>query len=130
MLSVGRKIPCALKSYLYNAKGELIGRPNLKVVFGPGNSFFAWDDHSVRWHKIPERMESVVQGWMTTTGWRHGLPKIVALGTDDLYFILTEENVASYWVPPHHAKTRRAMMRWEQDKYHNLSVRVVKPYLS
>ena len=91
--------PKALNEYLRqrDAAGKLVrDLERLKVAFGPGDSFFAWDGESMRWGSLPAGLETSLQSWLSPAGWKAGPPRMVALGVEGSYFVMSEYGSVAY----------------------------------
>jgi len=87
----GPGVPAAFRQWLVDpATGAIRRSKHTRVAFGPDGSFFAWDVDSMRWSNVPPDFEETIQSWISPSGWLHGPPRIVALGVNKSFFILSE----------------------------------------
>jgi len=115
----GTGCPKAFLDYLQDKKTEKIIRcPNLKVTFGPNESFFAWDSTSIRWSKIPEGLETCIQGWLSPTGWTQicGPPSMVSLGADGAWFAESRMGQSAWSFP---ASWKSLRKNWNAPNMHS-----------
>lgn len=90
-------MPAAFKAWLTDPDtGKIRRNKHTRVTFGPNDGFVAWDSTSIRWSKIPEGLEGVLQGWLSPAGWSGGPPRIIALGKDQAYLAISEYGVWAY----------------------------------
>lgn len=95
-------LPSSLETWLYakNTSGEYERDfPKLRVTLGPYNkSFFATDGAAAQWLNIPSGLLDVFKSNRSNngTGPFTDMPRLVALGVDGDYFMLTEKNAACW----------------------------------
>ncbi|KAF3043658.1 hypothetical protein E8E12_004932 [Didymella heteroderae] len=90
-------LPDELTDFLYtkNPQGQLIRNiPAIRCVVGPYNSsFFVHDSSAYLWMSIPDGLLQSLQSRIKNGSWIDK-PRIVALGADDNFLLITEKNVA------------------------------------
>ena len=95
-------LPESLRKWLY--KKDDSGNyardfPKIRVTMGPYNqSFFATDGSSSWWLNLPEGLKDAIKKRRSNdgTGPFTDMPRLVALGVDGDYFMLTEKHAASW----------------------------------
>lgn len=90
-------LPDELTDFLYakNLQGQLIRNiPAIHCVLGPYNSsFFINDSSAYLWMSIPDGLLQALQSRIKNGSWVDK-PRVVALGADDNFLLITEKNVA------------------------------------
>ncbi|KAF1925241.1 uncharacterized protein M421DRAFT_262885 [Didymella exigua CBS 183.55] len=90
-------LPDELTTFLFakNAQDQLIRNiPAIRCVLGPyNNSFFVHDSSAYIWMSIPDGLLTALQARIKSGSWIDK-PRIVALGADDGFLLITEKNVA------------------------------------
>lgn len=90
-------LPDELTTFLYSKNSQ--GQPNrnipaIRCVLGPHNSsFFVHDSSAYLWMSIPKGLLHALQARIKDGSWIDK-PRIVALGADDNFLLLTENNAA------------------------------------
>ena len=94
-----------LKEFLFekDASGVCIRKfPTLRVTLGPYNkSYWADDGASFRWNNLPSTLHTHLKGLQTSSGNWTDAPRIVALGAND-NFVLVTEGHGGLWSLPHY----------------------------
>jgi hypothetical protein len=92
-------IPTALNTWLYekDAEGDCVRHfDKLKVSLGPGDdSFFASDGSSYKWSNLPEPLQKALDANLENGTWKDS-PRIVSLGFDGDYVMVTANNAAAW----------------------------------
>ncbi|KAF2704310.1 hypothetical protein K504DRAFT_473522 [Pleomassaria siparia CBS 279.74] len=90
-------LPPELDAFLYATTPDNIllrNIPRLRLTLGPYNdSFFAHDSSAYQWMNLPPSLLSALQARITGSAW-HDKPRIVALGADDNFILITSANAA------------------------------------
>ncbi|KAF2623634.1 hypothetical protein BU25DRAFT_171823 [Macroventuria anomochaeta] len=90
-------LPDELTDFLYNRnpQGQLIRNiPAIRCILGAYNtSFFVHDSSAYLWMSIPEGLLTALQARIKNGSWVDK-PRIVALGADDNFLLITEKNAA------------------------------------
>lgn len=90
-------LPEELVEFLYarNNQGRPMRNiPAIRCVLGPYNgSFFAHDSAAYLWMSIPQDLLSALQGRIKNGSWTDR-PRIVSLGADENFILITEKNKA------------------------------------
>lgn len=89
-----------------DSKGYLVrDLPNLQVALGPdNNSYFATDGKRTCWHNLPASLDKAIDDLRNPNGSFHTNPRVVALGLDENYIMISDKNGGS----------------WQLSKYPNL----------
>lgn len=95
-------LPKELNDFLYetNTKGAYVRSiPRLRVSLGPYNtSFFATDGASYLWLNLPPLLLSALQTRIKDGAWTDK-PRLIALGADENFVLLTERHAAAWDLP-------------------------------
>jgi hypothetical protein len=90
-------LPDELTDFLYrrNAQDHMIRNiPAIRCALGPYNSsFFVHDTSAYLWMSIPDGLLNALQARIKGGSWTDK-PRIVALGADDNFLLITEQNTA------------------------------------
>ncbi|KAJ4989975.1 hypothetical protein SVAN01_04622 [Stagonosporopsis vannaccii] len=90
-------LPDELTKFLYarNDQGQLVRSiPAIRCVLGPYNtSFFAHDSAGYLWMNLPHGLLTALQSRIKNGSWTDR-PRVVALGADDNFLLITEKNRA------------------------------------
>ncbi|KAI9844140.1 MAG: Phosphatidylglycerol/phosphatidylinositol transfer protein [Thelocarpon superellum] len=103
-------LPAALAEWL-----EEPSRTICRVTLGPGGSFFAWDDHSFRWHNVPAGLEKHIQSWMGPQVWTLGSPRWVALGANGAFIALSAKGSAARALSKSYPTLNSQLEEWVGD---------------
>lgn len=99
-VTVQKGLPERLRTWLVETdrKGVLVRDiENLKVSLGPNNnSWFASDGKGFVWHNLPQPLNQAIAKLRNSNGTFHTVPRVVALGLDDNYIMITEKNGGSW----------------------------------
>ncbi|KAF2035305.1 hypothetical protein EK21DRAFT_107425 [Setomelanomma holmii] len=92
-----QSLPLHLQEFLYARDGQqryLRDVPCIRCSLGPYNSsFFAHDGVSYRWMNLPETLLTALQARIKDGDWLDR-PRIVALGADKSFVLITEKHAA------------------------------------
>ncbi|KAJ4359912.1 uncharacterized protein N0V89_000469 [Didymosphaeria variabile] len=90
-------LPTELTNFLYatNAQGRLLRNvPAIRLTLGPHNSsFFVHDSASYIWMNLPSELLTALQARIKDGNWIDR-PRIVALGADSNFLLITEKHAA------------------------------------
>ncbi|KAF2002199.1 hypothetical protein P154DRAFT_521038 [Amniculicola lignicola CBS 123094] len=90
-------LPAELDAFLYarGPQNQLLRHiPSIRVTLGPYNtSFYAADLESCRWMNLPPRLLTALQSRIEGGAWIDK-PRIVALGADSNFLLITEKHAA------------------------------------
>jgi hypothetical protein len=92
----GQNLHKRLVDYCFESDGSWKRDAGFRLVFGPGDSFIAWDLHSMCWHNVPRALESILQERFACRTWCDGAPQTVALGQDGSFYISTKMGEARW----------------------------------
>lgn len=104
-------LPDELTDFLHatNTNGRLIRNiPAIRLTLGPLNaSFFVHDSASYIWMNLPSELLSALQARIKDGNWTDR-PRLVSLGADASYLLLTEKH-AAVWDLRHYATLSRML---------------------
>jgi len=96
---ISKGIPTILSDWLYekDANGECARHfHSLNISLGPGNnSFWATDGNSAKWTNLPEPLQKAITANLKDGAWIDA-PRIVSLGVDGDYIMITTNHAASW----------------------------------
>jgi hypothetical protein len=108
-------LPPELDAFIYarNAQNQLVRIiPQLRLTIGPYNtSFFAHDSSSYQWMNLPPKLLTALQSRIRGNDWQDK-PRIVALGCDDNFLLITASHVAVWDLS--HYRTISSMLAFSQ----------------
>lgn len=112
-------LPSELKDFLYarNAQHAFVRNvPYIRCSLGPYNSsFFANDGSAYRWMNLPPTLLSAIQARIKNGNWIDR-PRIVALGANDNFVIITE-NHAAIWDLEHYRTAANLLLFSKRQEY-------------
>ncbi|PSN69507.1 hypothetical protein BS50DRAFT_572632 [Corynespora cassiicola Philippines] len=114
-------LPQELTTFLYakNAQNVLVRNiPEIRLTLGPYNaSFFVHDAAAYLWMNLPPALLTAIQSRIQNGAWADK-PRIVALGADDNFLLVTQRN-AAVWDLEHYA-TLEAMIEFSRTQEHGI----------
>ncbi|KAF2242458.1 hypothetical protein BU26DRAFT_610297 [Trematosphaeria pertusa] len=110
-----RGLPPELENFLYATPpngATTRNIPNLRLILGPYNtSFFVHDGSSYLWMNLPQPLLSALQSRIKNGSWTDK-PRIVALGADGNFLLITEKH-AAVWDLSHY-RTISSMLEYSR----------------
>jgi len=93
---------------------------NLRVTLGPHNSsWYATDGKSWMWQNLPSNLESALHAQKSPAGRWTSPPRIVALGTDGNFLLITESD-AVFWSLGHY-RTLSKMIQYSKTQANGIA---------
>ncbi|KAF2489273.1 hypothetical protein BU16DRAFT_519161 [Lophium mytilinum] len=93
---------------------------NIRVTLGPENSsWYATDGKSWMWQNLPRNLESALHSQKSSAGSWTSPPRIVALGADSDFLLITENN-AAFWSLNQY-RTLRKMIQFSKTQVSGIS---------
>lgn len=115
------RLPDELTDFLYakTPQGQLVRNiPAIRCVLGPSNSsFFVHDSSAYLWMSIPDGLLRALQSRIKNGSWTDK-PRIVALGADDNFLLITETNVVIWDLENY--KTVSDMLKFARTQEHGI----------